>query len=252
MERPPEEADRKSIEATNNLVAAALMLQAPNNTEKHESQMIASVLAKRYNSAERWQKFRGITVSDVRLLQHEKTEDKEGNDSLQEKSVESMEENTKMPTAQKSEELKVAEDDTRHDKSANDKPSLPKEPKSVRDRQEEAATEQTGENRQAAQQPVAPAKTMAQATSDESKPLSESNIGGDSDSAQTSSSETSSSQAAQKPFSGAYQNGSAAKSQGNSLLKTQRHLQVQQDESSAQRKMAWEERISGSYLRSPQ
>jgi hypothetical protein len=214
--------------------------------------MIASVLAKRYNSAERWQKFRGTTVSDVRLLQQEKSEDKEDNDSLQEKSGESMEESSQVPAAQKSEELKVTEDDTRHDKSAYDKSSSPKEPKSVRDRQEEAPTEQTGENREAAQQAVAPAKTMAQATSDESKPSSESNIGVDSGSAQNSSSETSSSQPAQKPISGAYENGSAAESQGNSLLKTQRHLQVQQDESSAQRKMSWEERISGSYLRSPQ
>jgi len=59
MERPPEEASHKSIEATNSLVATALMMINPNSTSvimnkvKEEKDMISSSLAQQ-SGANRW------------------------------------------------------------------------------------------------------------------------------------------------------------------------------------------------------
>lgn len=65
MERPPDEATMKSVEATNNLVAAALLMNMPNRTsvKKDPSNMIAAVLAKRLRSASKWKQFRGVAIS---------------------------------------------------------------------------------------------------------------------------------------------------------------------------------------------
>lgn len=60
MERPPENAGMDSM-ARNNLMAAALFLQAPNATareKKDEKTMIASVMSKRQGSANKWSQSR--------------------------------------------------------------------------------------------------------------------------------------------------------------------------------------------------
>lgn len=59
MERAPEEASMKSLEATNSLVATALMMVNPNTTAptkiiKKEKDMIASTLARMQHSDNKW------------------------------------------------------------------------------------------------------------------------------------------------------------------------------------------------------
>lgn len=69
MERPPEESAMKSVEATNNLVATALLMKMPNrtSTRKDSSNMIASVLAKKQGSASKWHQALGVAVQTNEL-----------------------------------------------------------------------------------------------------------------------------------------------------------------------------------------
>jgi hypothetical protein len=69
MERPPEESAMKSVEATNNLVATALLMKFPNrtSTRKDSSNMIASALAKRQGSASKWHQSLGVAVQTNEL-----------------------------------------------------------------------------------------------------------------------------------------------------------------------------------------
>lgn len=69
MERPPEESAMKSVEATNNLVATALLMKMPNrtSTRKDSSNMIASVLAKKQGSANKWHQSLGVAVQTKEL-----------------------------------------------------------------------------------------------------------------------------------------------------------------------------------------
>ena len=64
MERPPEESEMKSIEATNNLVATALLMKIPNRTSvrKDSSSMIAAAIAKRNGSMNKWHQSLGVAV----------------------------------------------------------------------------------------------------------------------------------------------------------------------------------------------
>lgn len=64
MERPPEESSMKSLEATNNLVATALLMKYPNrtSTRKDSSNMIASVLARRQGSSSKWHQSLGVAI----------------------------------------------------------------------------------------------------------------------------------------------------------------------------------------------
>lgn len=65
MERPPDGKSMNSIEATNNLVASALMIKLNATTahqQKDQNTMIASVMAKRQGSANKWEQFRGVAA----------------------------------------------------------------------------------------------------------------------------------------------------------------------------------------------
>jgi hypothetical protein len=70
MERPPESSTMNSVEATNNLVATALMIKLNSTvpTQKEGSAMIASAMAKRQGSTNKWDQFRGVAAPNAPVV----------------------------------------------------------------------------------------------------------------------------------------------------------------------------------------
>jgi hypothetical protein len=67
MARPPDAASMQSVEATNNLVATALMIKLPNRTsikrKKDESDMISNLISRMQGSTRKWSAYRGVPVA---------------------------------------------------------------------------------------------------------------------------------------------------------------------------------------------